>query len=179
MCARVHALIEIGGQFCRVSSFHLRFQKLNSGCQGCITSVFTHWVISPACLFFFFIAALGSQKNRPLWRFSDIFILPPNVHSLPYYQHSVPGVTFVRTEKPTWIHYNHRSLWFVLGFTLVLNIWLGLHRCKMAGDHLVLTQNTFTAFREGACEYWLSQGFHLRAYYLGFHGRVLFDWHMI
>lgn len=94
------------------------------------------------------------------------------MHSLPYYQHSVPDGTFVRTEKPTWIHYNHRSLWFILGFTFVLYIWLGLHRCKIAGDHLVLTQNTFTAFREGAFEYWLSQGFYLRTYYLGFHGRV-------
>lgn len=62
----------------------------------------------------------------------------------------------------------------MLGFTFVLYIWLGVHRCKMACDHLVLAQNSFTAFRGGACEYWLSQGFHLRTYYLGFHGRVFF-----
>lgn len=105
-------------------------------------------------------------------RFSITFILPPNVHNLPYYQHSVPDGTFVRTEKPPWTHYNLQSLWFTLGFTFVLYILLGLHRCKMACDHLVLTQNTFTAFRGGACEYWLSQGFRLRTYHLGFRGRV-------
>lgn len=107
-------------------------------------------------------------------RFPVTFILPSNVHNLPYYQHSVPDGTFVRTEKPPWTHYNHQSLWFMLGFTFVLYIWLGVHRCKMACDHLVLAQNTLTAFRGGACKYWLSQGFHLRTYYLGFHGRVFF-----